>query len=357
MTGEISRRDRGGKMSIFMGFANMCLFIVYFIIGTAGNSISVISEGVDNLMDACSSLLLLLGFQISGREKDSRHPNGHGRIEYVIGLLISEMILLAAVVLGKESVKRLVHPEPVGALIPILLAAVIGSGVKLLLVFNIKKQNIELKSPALEAYQRNELADLKGIILVAVSPVLQHVTALPIDGIAGMIIAVMIAADGVKSFMKNVSLLLGEGLDKEETEEIRQLLSCYGDAVHLETFEFHDYGPEEKDGIMVLSVSPGMLPGDLQRITEDCREKIKNRLNINVSIYISLNKPGTAGSGFQARAHFGMFRKYLNRQTAKFSNLAIRNQTGYNLDIPSGHGVRTQGISGGEYGRNIDYRG
>ena len=69
MTGEISRRDRGGKMSIFMGFANMCLFIVYFIIGTAGNSISVISEGVDNLMDACSSLLLLLGFQISGREK------------------------------------------------------------------------------------------------------------------------------------------------------------------------------------------------------------------------------------------------------------------------------------------------
>ncbi|MCH1984369.1 cation diffusion facilitator family transporter [Ruminococcus sp. OA3] len=315
MTGEKSRQDQGRKTSIFMAVGNMCLFIGYFIIGTAGNSISVISEGVDNLIDACSSLLLLLGFKISGRGKDSRHPNGHGRIEYIIGLLISEMILFAAVILAKESVKRLVHPEPVGALLPILLAAVIGAGVKLVLVYYIKKQNRELKSPALDAYQKNELADLKGIILVAVSPILQHFTALPIDGIAGMVIAVMIAADGVKSFMKNVSLLLGEGLDKEETEEIKQLLSCYGDAVKLESFEFHDYGPEEKEGIMVLSICPGILHGDLQRIIGDCKEQIKNRLNIHVTVYVNLNNARVTDKTYAVQPHLGGVRQYLRLLT------------------------------------------
>lgn len=315
MTGELSRQDRGQKISICTALGNILLFGGYFAIGTIGNSITVISEGIDNLMDACSSLFLLLGFKISGREKDSRHPNGHGRIEYIVGLLISEMVLSAAIILGRESVQRLFHPEPVRALFPILLAAVIGACVKLALAGYIKKQNKEMKSPALEAYGKNELADLKGIILVAVSPVLQHFTTLPVDGIAGMAIAVMIAVDGVKSFMKNASLLLGEGLDKEESEEITQLLRPYGEVIQLESFEFHDYGPEEKEGIMVLSISPGVPYGNLQQIISDCKEQIKDKLNIQVSIYINLNKANAVGRPYEGNPRLGGVRQYLRLLT------------------------------------------
>lgn len=315
MKGNGSREDQGRKTSIYMMFGNLFLFIGYFMIGMMGNSITVISEGVDNFIDACSSLLLLLGFKISGREKDSRHPNGHGRFEYVVGLLISELVLFAAFTLGKESVRRLFHPEPVGALFPILLAAVIGAGVKLAMAGCIEKQNKELKSPALEAYRKNELADLKGIILVAVSPVLQHFTELPVDAMAGIVIAVMIAADGVKSFLKNTSLLLGEGLDKEETEEMIQLLRPYGDAVKFESFKFNDYGPEVREGILVLSVSPGIPYGMLQQILKECKEKMKNKLNIQVSIYINLNKEKVMTGTFAVQPHFGTVRQYLKFMT------------------------------------------
>lgn len=309
------RQEKGYKTSILMASGNFCLFLVYIIVGTMGNSIAVVSEGIDNLIDACNSLLMLLGFKISGRGKDSMHPNGHGRIEYITGLLISEMVLLAAFALGKESVGRLLHPEPVGALFPILLTAAAGAGVKMAMAKCIEKENKEMKSPAMEAYQKNVLADIKGIILVAVTPVLHQLTSLPVDGIAGLLLAGMIAVDGIKSFMKNVSLLLGEGLSREETERIAQILRPYGSTVQMELFEFHDYGPEERGGIMVLSVHPGILHHGIQSIMDDCKQQIEAQLNIHVSVYIHMNRENTPDRAY-ASPRFDTVRQYLKLWTS-----------------------------------------
>lgn len=290
MENETSREEIGSRSGLLMAACNLCLSAAYFIVGTIGNSIAVISEGTDNLVDACSSLLLLLGFKISARGKDRMHPNGHGRIEYVAGLLISELILFAAFTLGRESIGRFRNPDPVGALLPILLTACIGAGLKLVMASYIKKQNKELNSSALEAYQKNILADIKGIVLVAVSPLLQQFTTLPVDAAAGLVIAVMIAVDGIKSFGKNVSLLMGEGLNREETEEIVQLLDSYGAAVQLESFQLHDYGPEEKEGTMVLAISPDVSYTVIQQITRDCKERIQEKLNIHVTVCLNLDQ-------------------------------------------------------------------
>lgn len=308
MTKQTTRQDKGRRTSILMTIGNICLFAAYFIVGTLGNSIAVISEGIDNLMDACGSLLLLLGFQISGRAKDSVHPNGHGRIEYIMGLLISELILVAAYSLGKESILRIFHPSPVTSLFPILVTAMIGTGMKMVMAGYIKKQNKEMKSSAMEAYQKNELADMKAIILVAASSMLQQFTTFPVDGVAGVVIALMIAADGLESFLRNISLLIGEGLGQQETEDIMKLLQSYDKAIQLESFEFHDYGPEEREGIMVVSVNKFIPRERLQIIIEDCKRKMKEEMNLHVSIYTDVNEKNEISGANQT--YFERLRKY-----------------------------------------------
>lgn len=286
MINDKDRQRKGCKTSIRMVEGNIFLFISYLIVGIMGSSIAVISEGIDNLIDACSSMLLLLGFKISGREKDRIHPNGHGRIEYVIGLLISEMILLAAVILGKESISRLFYPRPVQSMVPILLITVIGAIVKLAMAGRIEEQNTELNSSALEAYKKNELADLKGMILAALAPFLQQIIGFPLDGIAGLIIAAMIAVDGVKSFLKNVSLILGEGFSKEELKQISQIFQSYEKVMKLVSCELCDYGPNKKYANMIVSISSDAPDEEVRGIIKDCKEKIKGKLSIQVSIYI-----------------------------------------------------------------------
>lgn len=346
-----SREEKGKKVSIYLAIGNLGLFTVYVFTGMMGNSIAVLSEGVDNLIDACSSLLLLLGFKISGRGKDNMHPKGHGRIEYVIGLLISELILFAGFALGKESLGRLIHPEPIGAFLPVILGAVIGTAVKLAMAQWIKKQNAELNSSALEAYRKNELADLKGILLIAITPVLQHFTSLPVDGAAGFVIAVLIVLDGGKSFLKNVSLLLGEGLNKEETEVITRMIGLCGDGIQLESLEFHDYGPEEKEGIIVLSVSPVVPDCKLQQIMNECKEQIQKKLNIQVFIYVNPNsdkvtdKPATLQPRLELlKQYFGLWTPHAGKGNVEHPNLQnsllisnIGQMLNYTAGIPATH--------------------
>lgn len=289
MTEQSRRKEIGQKISLYMALGNFCLFLIYLVAGILGNSIAVISEGMDNLIDACSSLVLTLGFKISGMGKDELHPNGHGRIEYIAGLLVSELILWAAFMLGKESIHRLLHPEPIGVILPIIVTAVIGAIFKLAMSGCIEKQNKDLKSSALEAYQKNELADLKGIVLVAISPILQHFTTMPIDGMVGLAIAAFIALDGLDSFFKNISLLVGEKLDKEKMDEIMQIVQRYGNLVKLESFEFYDYGPEESQCLLVLSTEETISNHNMYQIVDDCKQQIKERLNMQVFVYVNRN--------------------------------------------------------------------
>lgn len=206
------------RVTIWTMFGNLLISIIYLLTGTLGHSAAALAEGVDSLTDAASSLLLLLGFKIAAKKPDSLHPNGHKRIEYIVGLLISELILVAAVSLAKQSAGYFMHPNVSSVSLVLLLVSGVGALGKLLIAKYIKRKNKLYESTSLKVYYKNTLADLKGICFVAVSAVIQHFTVLPIDALAGIIISVMIGLDGVKSFMENVSLLIGENRDiKQES--------------------------------------------------------------------------------------------------------------------------------------------
>lgn len=204
------RAAEGSRVTLRVMAGNLLLSAIYLLTGFLGNSIAATSEGIDSLTDSISSLLLLLGFKISARKPDRKHPYGHHRIEYIVGLFISEILLFAAVSLVKTSIGLMFRPAaPVSTLL--LLVSIVGAAGKLLIACYLKQKNKRLCSASLTAYYRNTLADLKGICFVAVSALLQHFTTLPVDAVAGLVLAVLIGLDGLKSFGENVSLLIGEG--------------------------------------------------------------------------------------------------------------------------------------------------
>lgn len=202
------------NVSICVMICNIIISIVYLLAGFLGHSIATLSEGVDSLIDAGSSLLLLIGFKISARKPDYRHPKGHTRIEYIIGLLISEIILFASFSLARQSITNFNKLEVNTVPLFLLIVSVIGVFGKIIIANYISVKNKKLYSTSLKVYYKNTLADLKAIIFVAISAIIQHFTTLPVDAVAGLLLALLIGIDGFKSFFENVSLLIGE--EKEE---------------------------------------------------------------------------------------------------------------------------------------------
>lgn len=201
------------NVTIRIMLGNLLISMIYLFAGFWGHSAAALSEGVDSLTDAGSSLLLLFGFKVSARKPDSRHPNGHKRIEYIVGLLISELILMAAFSLAKHSVGSFHQPVMTSFSLLLFSVSCVGAVGKILIAKYIKNKNQKYESASLKVYYKNTLADLKGICFVAVTAVVQPLTTLPVDAVVGFVLSLLIGIDGLKSFFENVSLLIGEEND------------------------------------------------------------------------------------------------------------------------------------------------
>lgn len=285
-------KNVGVRVSLLTALGNLLISIVYLAAGYFGQSISVISEGVDNLTDAGGSLLLLLGFKLSGRKADSRHPYGHGRAEYIVGLLISEIILFAAFSLGRESILRLSQPLPETSMWLILAVSAVGAAGKLGIAVLVKKANRKLNSSALKAYHKNALADLKGMAIVAVAAVAANLTAAPVDAYAGILLSLMILIDGVQALCENISLLLGQGPSVTQRMELENIVHSYDEFDRIESVEISDYGPGKKHGIIIAAAAPNRSAERLAAAAENCAKQIKARTEIDVTVYAaSISSP------------------------------------------------------------------
>lgn len=254
------------------------------------------------MVDACSSLLLLVGFHFSSREEDSRHPHGHGRIEYIAGLLISEMILAASFSLARESADRILHPHAITCIGLILLTASLGTIIKLAICIYIKSVNKDLQSPAAEAYYKDTRMDAVGIIPIVAGVVLQQFTAFPVDGIVSLFLAGLIAADGLQSFAKNASLLIGEGLSDQKKEQISALVNSYREFAGITSLTVNDYGPGQKSATLIIRVNPHAAGQKIDTAIKSCTAAIQENLGIEISIHIDAKCNFLTGTMFPANS-------------------------------------------------------
>ena len=216
------RQKYGILCSSFGIFLNMLLFAAKLAGALISHSVAMLADAFNNLSDAASSFVSVLGFKLSGKKPDADHPFGHGRIEYISGFIVSFLILFMGIELFKSSVGSILHPKKIdGGIISvsIMSAAIL---VKFYMFFYNHRIAKKIKSPAMEAVAKDSFGDMISTSVVILSVVASRFTSLPVDGIGGLVVAVFIFKGGIESCKDTINPLLGLPPEKEFVEEIER---------------------------------------------------------------------------------------------------------------------------------------
>lgn len=224
-------------------FLNLLLFCGKFFAGTISSSISITADAFNNLSDAGSSLITLIGFRMSGQEADTDHPFGHGRIEYISGLLVSIAILLMAVELIRSSVDKILHPSQVDFNLLIVVILIFSIGVKCYMCLYNKQLSGKINSAAMKAASTDSLSDALATTAVLLAAIFTHFTGITIDGYCGVLVGCFILYAGYCSAKDTISPLLGQPPEPETVSKIEEIALSYDGILGIHDLVVHNYGP------------------------------------------------------------------------------------------------------------------
>lgn len=237
------RRERCGEVSGAVGVAlNLLLSAGKFLAGWLSGSLAMTADAFNNLSDAVSSVVTLAGFRMAGQKADREHPFGHGRAEYIAGLIVSLLILLVGLELGRSSVEKILRPSPVAFSALAAGVLVVSVAVKLWMWrFNAALAKA-LQSQALRASAADALADSAATGAVLLGTVLGHFTHLPLDGWLGLAVAVFILFSGLHAVRDTLDPLLGRPAAPELVEAITALVLEQEEVTGIHDLVVHEYG-------------------------------------------------------------------------------------------------------------------
>lgn len=265
---------------------NVMLFSIKMLAGTLGHSIAITADAFNNLSDAGSSLVTLLGFRLATMEPDPEHPFGHGRIEYVSGLIVSGIIILMGFELLKDSVDKIIHPQTTTFSALVLFILLISILVKLYMAFYNRKIAEKIDSSAMKATGMDSLSDVAATGIVLLSMIISHFWGLQIDGICGLIVAVIIILAGFSAGKETISPLLGQPPEPEFVDEIEKIVMSQEGIVGVHDLVVHNYGP----GRVMISLHAEvpantdiMVSHDIIDLTE---HKLKQQLKCDAVIHM-----------------------------------------------------------------------
>lgn len=240
-------RGRYASLAAFTGIVlNLLLFAGKLTAGLLAASVAVVADAFNNMSDAGSAVVTLIGFRLALKPVDKGHPLGHGRLEYIAGFIVDLLIILVGAELFKSSFEKILSPSlpSVSVLTYALLSAAIL--VKLWLFFFYRKIGKLIDSSAIRASAFDSLSDTAATALVLISALVSKFTGLAIDGWAGILVASFILFTGFKAAKETIDLLLGTPPKPEFIEEIRNFVKGYPEVAGIHDLIVHDYGPGRK---------------------------------------------------------------------------------------------------------------
>lgn len=237
------RTAYGTLCSVVGILLNVLMFAGKFLAGTLTGSISISADAFNNLSDAGTSVISLLGFKLASKKPDPTHPFGHGRFEYISGLIISLLILLLGFELARSSFEKILNPEPNewNLLSVIILAVAIA--VKLYMSLYNSRIGKKINSSAMKATAADSLGDVVSTSVVLISTLLSHFFGWSIDAYAGLFVALFIMWNGFNAARETISPMLGEPADPELIEKISSIVLASDEVCGLHDLIVHDYGP------------------------------------------------------------------------------------------------------------------
>lgn len=240
-------REKYGLLSSITGIVvNILLSIFKIIIGILANSMSIISDGLNNVTDAGSSVITMIGFKISNKEVDNDHPWGHGRMEYITAFIVDILIILVGIELFQSSVQKIIHPElPAVSNVTIVLL-VVAVLVKLWLFVFYRKIAKLINSSAIKANSYDSISDSVSTLVVLGATIVARFSNISIDGFASLFVSAFILFTGFKALKEIIDILLGGKPDEEFVEAITEFTKSYPMISGIHDIMVHDYGPGRK---------------------------------------------------------------------------------------------------------------
>ncbi|MBQ0135641.1 MAG: cation transporter [Oscillospiraceae bacterium] len=280
------RRAFGTLCSIIGIFLNILMFAGKYIAGTIAHSVAIVADAFNNLSDAASSIITLLGFRLAGKKPDPDHPFGHGRIEYLSGVAVSLMILVMGFELMKSSVTKIFNPEPVEASWLAGGIMVVAILIKLYMAFYNSKVGKKIDSAAMAAVAADSLSDTISTVVVLVAMIASKFTDFNIDAYAGIFVALLILKTGIESVRDTIAPLLGQAPSKEFVEQIESITLEQEHILAIHDLIVHDYGP----GRVFISLH-AEVPGDedvfvLHDEIDNAEVELKKRLGCEATIHL-----------------------------------------------------------------------
>jgi len=231
-------------------FFNILLFASKLIAGFMSGSLAIIADALNNLSDAGSSVVMMVGFRMSGQKPDPEHPFGHGRIEYITGLIVSMAIILVGVELVKSSVSKIATPVEVAFSVPTIIILVASIIVKLYMYYYNHKTSKLVSSAAMNATAMDSFTDTIATTAVLFSMLISQYTGIALDGWIGLLVSLFILYTGLTSAKDVIDPLLGTKADPEFVKQIEKFVTSFDEIVGVHDLIVHDYGP----GRMMISL-------------------------------------------------------------------------------------------------------
>lgn len=244
---DLKIRNKYAMLSSITGIiVNILLSIFKFVVGMIANSMSIISDAVNNITDAGSSVVSMIGFKLSQKEIDKDHPWGHGRMEYVAAFIVDVLIIIVGYQLLQTSIDKIIHPEMPSITNVTIILLVVAILVKLWLFVFYRKIANTIDSAAIRGTAYDSISDTISTLAVLISAIVAKLANVSIDGYISILVSMFILFTGCKALKETIDLLLGEKPDEEFVKEIEEFTKNYELVSGIHDIMVHDYGPGRK---------------------------------------------------------------------------------------------------------------
>ena len=255
------------KTSVIGIITNLLLVGFKAFVGLISNSIAVILDAVNNLSDALSSVVTIIGAKLGAKQPDKKHPLGYGRIEYLSSMIVAALVLYAGITSLVESIKKIIHPEAADYSTVSLIIIGVAIVVKLVLGLYVKKQGKKVSSGALEASGSDALFDAILSASVLASAIVYLIWGVSLEAYVGVVIAGFIIKAGIEMMIETLNDIIGKREDAETTKELKEIICAEENVLGAYDVTLFNYGPNKNYGSVHIELPDTMSVDDVDRIT------------------------------------------------------------------------------------------
>ena len=268
------------KTSIISIFSNIVLAGFKAFVGFLANSIAIISDAVNNLSDALSSLITIIGTKLAGKAPDKKHPYGYGRIEYMTSLIVSAIVLYAGITSLVESIKKIIHPEVADYSTVTLIILIAGIIVKFILGLYVKKKGKDVNSDSLVASGADAFNDAILSISVLASAIIYMIFKISLEAYVGVLLSIFIIKSGLELIKESVDNMLGVRVESNLAKAIKKEVSKEKDVQGAYDLILNDYGPDKYLGSIHIEVADTLTVTDIDKISRSITKRVLEKYGV-----------------------------------------------------------------------------